>query len=341
VETLKVTVDGITSEELLVRTYSEPTCSPGGANIWVGGQAKFSVLPTQRCSHSVEIPDHATPIIKAERTSAGFYAKGLNGGSTGVTVHVKCDDLEYGLPDAVCDVSVCEVTGIELAKSTDSSYVGSYVNVSAKLQSGCVAPLTSVDWKVDSKINARWKAVHDKSLLIQGFEEGHINVGLSVPEWNTHVAEVVYFDHALYVSPRLALLPPGATLQLEARDEKNQSLDAGFKSSSEGLRVSDDGVVKASNLGNYSVNVSYHTQWQLVSISVTDPAALFLEPIGAGRVDEHLVDADGQQYTTKEGTQSTLDDGWDSIGENRWVWRKDKLPEYVDAKVSSSEDTGF
>jgi hypothetical protein len=291
---LTAALDNVTGS-LQVRLHATPVCAPAVGRVSLRGRVNFSVDPICRVVAMDESADEFRTFVD---DSPGFELIPLVSGNLSIGVGVECENSDHEY-EAVCEVQSIEYFRVVLNKSTDSSFVGCFVLVDAKIDASCgLLQPDSVTWSV-SGTRCEWKLLWDDSVVVHGLEKGTVRLNADVGVVPSASIDV-YFDEELVVTPGHITLPPHANYQIDVHPE-----GATFASSSPQLSVK-GGLVTATEPGNYLVNVSYHSQWKLVTVGVEEPGVLFLDALGGGVVRPRLVDPDGQEFSGTNGTTLTI-----------------------------------
>jgi hypothetical protein len=292
---LSVNFEGLVAKKR-VTIYAHPTCKVvGNKTVWAGDDVTFDIAPST-CRASIASVS-SSAVTAFVLPSGAIGARANASGNYGISVSLECQGLK--LPDTICPLSVWQYFNLDLQlRPTRSPYVGSYVIITPRLNtSNGFQPTTgTVNWTASGPADS--VVLFDNTLVLHGYAVGTVVVTAQALEPVKLATAEIYFDYKLKVLTRDLLLPVGTTYQLAVADD----LPVTYESLHPAVRVTQTGLVTAIQLGIATVIVRYKSQLSVVGINVTSPAALYLEHVGGTTAVARLLDADGQQYSGRNGS---------------------------------------
>lgn len=179
-------------------------------------------------------------------------------------------------------------------------YVGSYVQVVPYIETnlGLHQPKT-IKWTVDGSSN--WIELYDHSIIVKGEKEGTVFIEASSIN-DLHSNVMIDFDYKLQLQDKDRInIPLGATYDVKTVDENMKDVKYQIISPSNnqvsGVSIDEKGQIYAGEEGQYIVIVRYKSQWQVIPLTITKPAKLYLQSDEGQIVRPRILDPYYQEYT--------------------------------------------
>ena len=297
---LEITADDIMATHT-VKIFDRMTFEDELIYMYVNEKRILHVVGGPDNPKDVEYVSNDTNIVRIEE---GTLMVATHPGFAEITAHVP---INPAIIPAKLRVRVLEARALLLEVSTQTPYVDSYVHIVAKIETDIgIRDATTVAWEVDG--NNQWEKLYDSSLMVKGANEGFVIVTASTQQQLTNATKI-YFDYKLNVlTPRNILLPVGTRYAITVED----NLPVSVTSTGPAIRL-DGQTIHAEQEGESVVIVRYKQQWTVIAVTVSKPNLLYLNSLAAATVKPRLLDTDGQEYSTKNGTDIEFDHNYNSV----------------------------
>ena len=297
---LEITADDILATHT-VKIFDRMTFEEDLIYMYVNEKRILHVVGGPDNPKDIEYVSNDTSIV---RIDDGTHMVAVHPGFAEITAHVPSNPA---IKPTTLRVRVLEARALLLEVSTQTPYVDSYVHIVARIETDIgIREATSVAWEVDG--NNQWEKLYDSSLMVKGAKEGYVIVTASTWQQLTNTT-TIYFDYKLNVlTPRTILLPVGTSYVVTVEDD----LPVDVTCPTNGVKI-EGNTIHAQQEGEYVVIVKYKQQWSVIGVTVSKPNLLYLNSLAAATVKPRLLDVDGQEYSTKNGTTIVFDHNYDSV----------------------------
>jgi hypothetical protein len=228
----------------------------------------------------------------------------INPGYVNITAIVP-DHPKLGIANLT--VRVLNITGVKIERFPEQPYVDSYIHLIPFLETdaGLQSPRT-ISWSVEGCNN--WEKQYDGSLILRADRVGDITV-----RCNTHeLSEIITIpvDGRLkFATPTKLNLPIGSNYTVKLATELSgvqYTVQCAADCNNNGLTINENGHIETSVEGQYIVVARFKSQVAVTIITVSRPAAVFLQSIGTSSVQPNLLDNDGQVYDAANKVEFTF-----------------------------------
>jgi hypothetical protein len=211
---------------------------------------------------------------------------GISAGTTVVTASLE------NFPPAQLEVNVIEVFGLRIEQTTDTPYIGCLVILRVWLKTSQPDDIFArkVGWEVQGASN--W--TRDGELLVLCPDKAGTVTVTANCLWFTETINVIV-DERLQVSPTHLTLALGTSYAFEVLNNLEVNVttpdDTGIGTNQHST------LLTANDIGAYAVLVQHKSQWQTITVVVTEPTTIYAN---SGSNTTHLLDHDGHEYDKHE-----------------------------------------